>query len=224
MLIVGAILSIISMAIFAYLIHKLKKRSAVYKMVEKIRSRCDGNLYFINKNFKDYDKALCLLSGVNERVNRLIKHMKANFPADERTKNLISRFNPRAIVENSEGDDTSYTINKGEELFLCLRNRDTGELHDINTLMFVVLHELSHIAETAFGHGPTFWKTFAFMLNIAEKLKVYENVNYRYSPKYYCKLNIDSNPYYNQNTAVTFKMDEKREMSCNKGECFVKNR
>src|SRR5690242_13768680 len=70
----------------------------------------------------------------------------------ERVKQLFERYNKDAIYEISplnKANLTSYTENKGEQLVLCLREKmpknGENQLHDINTMMFVVCHELTHI-------------------------------------------------------------------------------
>ena len=67
------------------------------------------------------------------------------------------------IYENDPNSDlTSYSVNKGEELAFCLKSKRTGNLHDINLLMYVCLHEMAHIACPEIGHGDLFKKIFRF--------------------------------------------------------------
>ena len=71
-----------------------------------------------------------------------------------------------------------------------------SELIDENTLTFVALHELSHIATKSIGHTTEFWENFKFILKEAVKLGHYEPINYKEKPKEYCGMNITDNPYY----------------------------
>ena len=96
---------------------------------------------------------------------------------------------------------TSYTENKGEKLVLCLRDKKPNaegqhEFHDINTLMFVVLHELTHIMNDRWGHKMQYWKLFKFVLKNADEAGIYNPVNYREQPITYCGMNITYNPFH----------------------------
>ena len=54
-----------------------------------------------------------------------------------------------SIIFRESTDDskfTSYSINKGEEIVFCLRCKKTNQLHNINELMYVAIHEISHVA------------------------------------------------------------------------------
>jgi hypothetical protein len=121
----------------------------------------------------------------------------------ERVKQLITNFNPRDIREisplNGEGL-TSYTENK-KSLVLCLRRKTPDAsgnypLHDINIMMFVTIHEMTHMMNDSWGHPMDFWELFRFMLENAVEAGVYVPVNYRTDPIIYCGLRIDHNPYF----------------------------
>lgn len=73
-------------------------------------------------------------------------------------------------------DDSAYTIDK-RTIYLCLRDLETGEVFDINTLMYVTLHELAHVitTENEFDdHGPIFKKNFSKLLKVATQRRVYD--------------------------------------------------
>ena len=65
----------------------------------------------------------------------------------------------------------SYTINK-EKVFLCLKKK-TGEYYDMNILVFVTLHELSHVLSTTIGHDQNFNNIFDALLQKAAEMKIY---------------------------------------------------
>jgi len=64
------------------------------------------------------------------------------------------REDAEIFTENLPSSDyTSYTQNKGEKVSFCMRQKDgSDELVDINTLMFVALHEMGHIMSVSVGH------------------------------------------------------------------------
>lgn len=121
----------------------------------------------------------------------------------ERVTQLLNNYDTDKIHEisplNKEGN-TSYTEDKAR-LVLCLRKKEkneTGnhELHDINTVMFVVLHELSHMMNNEWGHPQGFWVLFKFVLLNAVEAGVYDPVNYGIYPIKYCGLLLTYNPIY----------------------------
>lgn len=124
----------------------------------------------------------------------------------ERARLLIERYDPDHIIENSplNADNyTAYTENKGEIIAICLRSKeDVDELHDINLITFVVLHELAHIANKTIGHDEQFWKTFRWLLEEATEIGIYQPINYTKTPKRYCGLWIDYNPLWDSTITV----------------------
>lgn len=123
---------------------------------------------------------------IQERVTQLLK----NYDSDQ-----IHEISPL----NKEGN-TSYTENK-ERLVLCLRKKEKNangehELHDINTIMFVVLHELTHMMHDQWGHSVGFWVLFKFVLLNAVEAGVYYPINYADHPIKYCGLLLTYNPIY----------------------------
>ena len=92
---------------------------------------------------------------------------------------------------------TAYSQNKGEKLAFCLNTKKNGgKLIDLNTLTFVAIHELAHIASKSIGHNEEFWNNFKFLLEEAEIIGVYKPEDYKEDPKNYCGMKITDNPYY----------------------------
>lgn len=107
-------------------------------------------------------------------------------------------FNPEKVYENDPNNltgSTSYTVQKGREMYVCLRQQD-GSFVDMNTMMFVIIHEIAHIgAYWTFGHPPDFWAVFGLLLRDAIDAGVYEYDDYAAHPKKYCNIVITSSPY-----------------------------
>ena len=123
--------------------------------------------------------------------------MKTNLPEHEITKLLEQGYNPKKIQETlPTSKHTAYSENKGEKLAFCLNKDDTGKLIDENTLMFVALHELSHIGTDEIGHTDKYWRNFKFILEQATEIGVYNPVDYTENPEEYCGMSISDNPYY----------------------------
>lgn len=132
-------------------------------------------------------------------MNQLVAHVGEKYPKKENVKRLVTKYNPRKISETLPTSEyTAYSENKGEKLAFCLdtEKESKGRLIDINTLMYVALHELSHIATESIGHTGEFWNNFKFLIKEAKEIGVYNPVDYKKEPARYCGMNITDNPYY----------------------------
>ena len=114
--------------------------------------------------------------------------------------NLKNRYGGSKSIRETNPDnkygDTSYTLDKGSILSMCLRS-GSGSLEDFETLKFVYLHELTHIAANVYQHPVRFWELFRILLIAAEKAGLYVPIDYRLYNKKYCnRLVINYNPYY----------------------------
>lgn len=158
-----------------------------------VKSQYDGNYYHVQKKFSDHQQASDLLSNIKKNLDKLITHLALNHPKDPRTLKILQRFDTVNIMENeTENKFTSYTQNKGEKMVFCLRTRDeAAKLHPINLLMFVAIHELSHVSCDSIGHDdPEFWINFAFLLRESLKIKVWKYIDFKKNPATYCGMRI----------------------------------
>ena len=124
-------------------------------------------------------------------MKSLVEHCKNNFNSENRIKRLTEGFNPKKITETLPTSEfTAYSENKGEKIAFCLdtEKNNKGNLIDLNTLTFVAIHELSHVASKSVGHTPEFWANFKFLLEQAEKINIYKPVDYSKNPKKYCGM------------------------------------
>lgn len=164
-------------------------------------------------NFKvhnqfDTKSSKAVFSEINRRIIVLQDYMKKKYiqssqpyavmEMDKRTEQFIKNYNPNNLYEISPNNilgNTSFTEGKGKKVVFCLRDK-SGKLHDINTLMFVALHEMTHIMNDRWGHEEYFWTLFRIVLIDAEESGIYEPVNYSKFPKNYCGMQITQNPYF----------------------------
>jgi hypothetical protein len=113
---------------------------------------------------------------------------------------LLENYNPDGFYENDprRSADTSYTVDKGSAMYICLRDRaDVMRLVGDDDLLFVILHECAHVANyNDFGHGNRYWEVFKFVLHEAELAGVYRPVDYSKYPIIYCGLRVSYNPLY----------------------------
>lgn len=115
-------------------------------------------------------------------------------------KNMLERYDPDALVENSPNappGETSYVVGKGAEFALCLRDRDGhGLIENMHLVGFVKLHELTHVAVDVQQHPPEFWQAFKSVLQEAAAAGLHSPFDYRLQPADYCGLHVDYNPFY----------------------------
>jgi hypothetical protein len=163
-----------------------------------IISDVNGNRYCVRDRGK-LEMAADKLAHVNIKLNKLVKYLGEKYPDQENVKRLIKGYNPQEIYETLPTSEyTAYSENKGEKIAFCLdtEKHSEGRLIDDNTLMYVALHEVSHVASKSIGHTDEFWENFKFILINAEKIDIYSPVDYKKEPARYCGMNITDNPYY----------------------------
>ena len=93
-------------------------------------------------------------------------------PMLDKVRVAFSQINPKyADIPLREGS-SAYTENK-RVITLCLKNPDTGQYYDFNTIMYVALHELGHVVSKTHGHNEEFKLNFSTLLRKAAELKIY---------------------------------------------------
>jgi hypothetical protein len=163
-----------------------------------IVSGVDGNKYCVRERSK-LKIAADLLATVTENCKKLVHYVGEKYPNQENVKRLVTGFNPKKISETLPTSTyTAYSENKGEKLAFCLNKAkaDNENLIDENTLTFVAIHELSHIATKSIGHKTEFWDNFKFLLKEAKEAGIHKPVDYKKEPREYCGMKIRDNPYY----------------------------
>lgn len=168
-----------------------------YANLKCIISDVDGNKYCVRERRK-LEMAADRLAEVNTHMKKIVSHCNEKYKDKDNIKRLVKGFNPKKICETLPTSKyTAYSQNKGEKMAFCLdTEKQDGQLIDMNTLTFVALHELSHVATLSVGHTDEFWDNFKFLLHEAKKIGIYSPVDYKKKPKRYCGMTIDDNPYY----------------------------
>lgn len=158
-------------------------------------SELDSKNYLV-RNREDSKEAANLLAQIKSNLEKLVNYLKNNNSKDERIQRLVEKFNPENISESIAGSDyTSYSVNKGEKIVFCIRSKDDKQqLEDINTMMFVAIHELAHIMTKSVGHTDEFWENMRYLLEKGIKLGIYKKVDYKSNPRMYCGVKITDSP------------------------------
>ena len=162
-----------------------------------IVSDVDGKKYCVRERAK-MTLAADLLASTTQNMKKLVKYVGEKYPTRGNVKLLVNNFNPKSVKEILPTSEyTAYSENKGEKLAFCTTKTKKGSrLIDKNTLMFVALHELAHVATETIGHTKEFWHNFKFLIANAKKIGIYNPENYKKNPKMYCGLTITDSPYY----------------------------
>jgi hypothetical protein len=151
----------------------------------------DGRRYVVRK-LPDSKRAAETLVRINAGLQALVWHMVARFPGDADVERLHANYNPEALSEGgTEVGYTSYSVNKGEKIVMCLRQPDNKLVED-NLLMYVAVHELGHLMTDEIGHTPKFWHNFRRLATEAVEIGVYRKVDFNAKPEPYCGINITS--------------------------------
>lgn len=113
-----------------------------------------------------------------------IYYWKEHYTADKSPNNMVlsqikynfSLLSPDyAKIPLQEGKK-SYTQNK-KVIVMCLRDPTTKKYYDMNTLMYVAIHELSHMISVSYSekeHNDEFKKIFSSLLNKAKSIGIYD--------------------------------------------------
>jgi len=95
--------------------------------VDYVISERDNQKYLV-RNLPDKERAAQLLSLIKERMIVLVEYLKNKYPTDHRVKRLVEKFDANQISEGSPYSlYTSYSVNKGEKIVFCIRQRDDHE-------------------------------------------------------------------------------------------------
>jgi hypothetical protein len=170
-----------------YVIQKLNKTT--------VRSLTDNREYEV-RDLPDSVDAANMLADISDRLTKLVEHVVKNDHDRDGVRQLKRNFNSRNIIENSPGGQyTAYSVNKGEQLALCLRDAKDDTFIELNLVIFVAIHEIAHVMTDEVGHTPKFWDNMKYLLEEGYKINIYVPEDYSKTPKTYCGLEINSSPY-----------------------------
>jgi hypothetical protein len=163
-------------------------------------STVDGRTYKV-RDMADKQHAADLLAKLRLRIATLCDHIEKKYPDKDQVKQITRNFraDPERFVEATpDAQHTSYSVNKGEAVHLCLRQRQgTDEsLVQENVMAFVAIHELAHVCTKSVGHTPEFWNNFGWLLKEAESNGLYSYTDFQAQPVSYCGMSITDSPRY----------------------------
>ena len=172
----------------------------------------DGRCYRVApKDIANARKSSDMIAKINLFCVEFLRRLRAKYlfnkqgTPEQRSiiKFLMDNYDPHTFIEHTpmDGTNNSYVKNKGDEFGVCIREKRSGRdnLHDFNTIQFVVIHELSHLSARGIGHGTEFYRNFKMLLKDAHSFGLYTPINYRKTPTDYCQIMLEDNPYFDDN-------------------------
>lgn len=186
----GWILLLILLIIMLIIFIKVQNNNVVH-----VTSDVDKEIYLV-RDVDDKQQAANMLSKIKINILKIADYLYENISNYPEYKPYIEQLHDRIknvqVLESSEDSVyTSYSVNKGEQIVFCLRSRQIkNKLHKFNLLMYVVLHEMSHVACPEYGHTPLFKHIFAFITQIGINLNLYTKIDFVNDPTEYCGMII----------------------------------
>lgn len=178
--------------------------------------RMNGKEFHLSWFYPQKKRALELVSSLNQKMTHLIVQInKIQDPKWFPYINNINQRYPNIKFEETEPlyNYTSYIIGDGQIVSICIRDRKPGFIgwlqsflirnsafENMNTLIFVMIHELTHISigwrPAAQSHNNEFIMVFTWLLDNAIKNNIYIPIDYKKYPETYCGMTINSSPLY----------------------------
>jgi len=191
------ILGYIIIVLILIISYKMYNDSDIFQLTCVV-STIDGDKYCVRER-KNVQKASDLLAKITEKMNALVKHLDGKYKDKDNVTRLVKKFNPKKIVETLPTSEyTAYRENKGQKIAFCLNKEkeNNDNLIEENTLMFVALHEMAHVASKSIGHNTEFWGNFKFLIKEASEIQIYVPIDYSKKNEEYCGMTISSSPYF----------------------------
>lgn len=173
-----------------------------------VRSELDGAYYSVQDTDKKIQTAF-LLSSIKSDCIKLLDYIieQSNVKPPlmvedfKMARKKINYTNFREAEPYSKA--TSYSVNKGDELVLCVKSKITDKIHSKNIILYVAIHELAHIVCPEIGHTNLFNQIFSYLLRTAVELQIYKYHDYHLDNQEYCGITINQNILNKISTRVT---------------------
>ena len=117
-----------------------------------------------------------MLREIKRRYNIFADHLRFH----EKYSNLCTN---RSIITGmkKKSDTIAYNVNKGYEIYIAIDNES-----DVNSAMYVLIHEMAHNTVAEYDHSKEFWSNFKELRQIASTIGIYAPIQ----DSMYCGQNI----------------------------------
>ena len=179
----------------------------IYKFKYKLNIKsvdAFNNISYIVNDLPDAQEASDTLSKImitiNKLINDIINYYENGDKKDDDDDNYIEYIKiikdrlPYVRISENPTDSayTSYSVNKGEELVFCIRDRKKYKIHPLNELLYVAIHEIAHIGCPEIGHTAIFQLINIYLLKKAIYYNLYTYIDYSRYNKDYCGMILTS--------------------------------
>jgi hypothetical protein len=197
------ILILLLITLFIIIYFRIGNRDMMY-----IKSDIDHKFYMV-RDRKDKKAAANMLAIVKQNILGVTKYMSDKLldpnlskqPRYIQYKPYIEQLKTKiknVVIRESSANTvhTSYTVNKGEQIVFCVRSKSLSNslkktnIHGLNLVMYVALHEISHVACPEYDHTPLFKDIFHFICEEAIEMNIYKKINFNNKPEEYCGMMI----------------------------------
>lgn len=155
-------------------------------------SHVTGKAYLV-KNQKGSSAVADRLAELESHSRRFLHAARQLHPDDDRLSNIRKRWNGTLSETPENAKDVAYSISK-KSIFICVRAEDGVSIADFNTCIFVLIHELAHVATNNWGHTEEFWNNMQFLLEAAEAAGFYTYQNFGEKIETYCGRKLTLSP------------------------------
>lgn len=160
------------------------------KSMLRVYSQLTGKEYTV-KNTHGAKDVADRLATLELALRKFLHAAEKYAPGDHRLRNIRTRWNG-TLAEILDDKDVAYSMGK-DAIHLCVRRAD-GTLENENTSIYVLIHELAHVATNSYGHKQEFWANMRFLLELAEATKMYTYEDFDSLEVSYCGRPLSANP------------------------------
>jgi hypothetical protein len=179
------LLTMIVCLTLVYLIFKPKK-------MVWIRSGKTGRYYYV-RNEPDSQEAADTLAELELRLHSFLRDAEKHVPpGDTRLQKVRERWQG-TLSESLTSDEAAYSLGK-RALHICVRDKQTRRMADLNACMFVLCHELAHICTDEYGHTKQFWNNMKYFLELADKTGHYNHALHEREQTTVCGHKLGESP------------------------------
>lgn len=101
-------------------------------------------------------------------IKRRYQMIRVSLPSDPRWE-LIKKTNSIITGTYTKYDGViGSNVNKGYEIYICMSGQD------VNSAMYILIHELAHMTVAEYDHSEKFWKNFGDLKKICIDMGLYQ--------------------------------------------------